>query len=84
MQLSRKSKGIGKTLCRWFKSGHLRNKFENKQKCCTRLMENKVIPLQYEGQGGSQVQIEDEQSTQHVRGGILCISQGAWVEISNL
>ena len=47
-------------------------------------MENKVIPLQYEGQGGSQVQIEDEQSTQHVRGGILYISQGAWVEISNL
>ena len=47
-------------------------------------MENKVIPLQYEGQGGSQVQIGDEQSTQHVRGGIFCISQGAWVEISNL
>ena len=47
-------------------------------------MENKVIPLWYEGQGGSLVQIEDEKSRQHVRGGIICISQEAWVEISNL
>ena len=40
-----RSKGIYKTLGHRFDSGHLCNKFENKQKRCTRLMENKVIPL---------------------------------------